>query len=338
MKALYPYPTLFGDVVVEVASVTIDDVPVKGRIDPDGRVIDLAGVERANWERATVEIVVTAPATEVADLTGSRAVAVAECGPANNRTSITLTPDEPAAGRWTGEIVLDREYWFGMAELRCGVTASVEGVKDRIVGWAGSWTLAFDDLPNRPSIGGAIRITWLDFDDPGERAYLRRYSDKYFYISVDPHEPHLFLNKGFEGLDALLGDRPRRRPADRALHDQTRASIADKTWTALFNAALDFVEVDDDDDDDGAHVPQWPDVEWQRVVLESLLASMYPDDSPEEALANAYAARHSKDAGGSLQELLAPAASTHARAPRLLRDGIRLLSNERVDDDEEESP
>lgn len=328
MKELYPYGTLFGDVVVEIRQVAIDDVAIKGRVDPDSRTIDLTGVERAEWERASFEVVVTAPASEVAELMDATAVAIVECGPANTRVAFEIKPEHPNVGRWTGELTLDREYWFGVAELRCGVAATVGGVPNRIVGWADSWTLAFDDLPNRPTIGGAIRITWLDFENPGDRAYLRRHADKYFYISVDPHEPQLFLNKGFAGLDALLGDRPRRGPADRALHDQTRASIADKTWTALFNAALDFVEVDEDDN------PEWPDVEWQRVVLESLLAAMYPDESLDEALVNAYGARHTKDAGGALQELLAPAASAQARAPRLLRDGIRLLSNELVEDEE----
>jgi hypothetical protein len=328
VKELYPYDVLFGDVVIEVRGVRIDDVPVNGRTDPDSRTVDLTGVERVDWERASIEILVTAPASEVANLVDDTTVAVLECGPSNNRTSFRLEPDFPGSGSWRGEITLEREYWFGVAELRCGVTATVDGVAKRIVGWANPWTVAFDDLPNRPTIGGAIKITWLDFENPGERAYLRRHADKYYYISVDPHEPHLFLNKGFGGLDALLGDRPRRGAADRALHDQTRASIADKTWTALFNAALDFVEVDDDG------LPQWPDVEWQRVVLESLLASMYPDESLDDALVNAYVARHTKESGGALQELLAPAASAQARAPRLLRDGIRLLSSELTEEEE----
>lgn len=328
MRELYPYETLFGDVIVEVRSVAVDDVPVPGRIHPDSRLIDLTSVERKDWERATFEVVVTAPAGEVAGLTDAVAVAIVECGPANNRIALQLEPEHPTIGRWIGEVTLDREYWFGLAKLRCGVTATVDGVAKRVVGWADTWSLGFDDLPARPMIGGAIQITWLDFENPGTRTYLRRHVDKYFYISVDPHEPQLFLNKGFAGLDALLGDRSRRAPADRALHDQTRASIADKTWTALFNAALDFVEVDDDE------IPQWPDVEWQRVVLESLLASMYPDKSLDEALVNAYAARHTKDAGGTLQELLAPASSARAKAPRLLRDGIRLLSDELVEDEE----
>ncbi|MGV0646749.1 hypothetical protein ABQE44_25525 [Mycolicibacterium sp. XJ2546] len=328
MKELYPYQTLFGDVIVQVRRVAIDDVPVRARIEPDSQTIDLTRVERADWERASFEVVVTAPASEIDGLPNATAIAILECGPANTRVAFELEPEHPTVGRWTGEVTLERDYWFGLAELRCGVAATVDGVPGRIVGWASTWNLAFDDLPDRPTVGGAIRITWLDFTNPGDRPYLRQHADKYFYISVDPHEPQLFLNKGFSGLDALLGDRPRRGPADRALHDQTRASIADKTWTALFNAALDFVDVDDEE------IPQWPDVEWQRVVLESLLASMYPDASLDEALSNAYVARHTKDAGGALQELLAPAASAQARAPRLLRDGIRLLSNELVEDEE----
>jgi hypothetical protein len=331
MKELYPYDTLFGDVSVTVKSVEIDDHEIAGRIHVDQRLVDFEGLDRAQWETARLDFEVAGPVAELAALDGASAVAILNCGPSNTRLSIALTADDASAGHWQGSFELVRDDWYGQAELRCGIVATVDDVANRIVGWADSWKLAFDDLPSRPTIGGSIQITWVDFKEPGDdRKYLRRHDDKYCYLSIDPHEPQLFLNKSFPGLEALLVDR-RRRAADKALHDQTRASIADKTWTALFNAALDFVELDEETDE-----PRWPDVEWQRTVLETLLASMYPDDAAEEALANAYTARHSTDAAGTLQELLAPAAGEQARAPRLLREGIRLLSNELSIEEEEQ--
>lgn len=330
MKALFPYRTLFGDVTADIVEIAIDDVGVSGRVDIDERRIALQGVGRASWDTVRLTVSVAGPAGELAEADNAVAVAVANCGPSNTRVSTVLEPDGATPGRWTGELSLDRHLWFGQAELRCGIVATVDGEDNRIIGWADTWTIGFDDLPNRPVIGGAIKITWLDFNNPGDdRTHLRRHTDKYLYLSIDPHEPQLFLNRGFDGLEALLVDRPNRRGADRALHDQTRASIADKTWSALFNTAIDSVEVDGDNN------PEWPEIPWQQVVLRSLLDQMYRDQSPDTALANAYEARRSPDAAGSLQERLAPAASAQARAPRLLRDGIRRLSHELATNDEE---
>lgn len=328
MKALFPYPTLFGDVsVVVVPEVVIDDQPVANRVDVDARSVDLHAIERVQWERARISIVVTAPATEIAEAEDAACVAVVNCRPSNNRSSVVLTPDKDTQGRWTGELELDRMYWYEQAEIRCGVVATVDDVANRVVGWAEPWTILFDDLPDRP-INGALKITWVDFADPGDdKSYLRDHTDNYVYLSIDPSEPQLFLNRGFDGLEALLADR-RRRHLDKALHDQTRASIADKVWTALFNAAIEAVEADADDR------PELPDTAWQRSVLEALLARMYPDKSAEEALEEAWNSMRTPDSAGVVQQLLAPASAVQAKAPRLLRDGIRVLSAELGNPDE----
>ncbi|MCO8127274.1 hypothetical protein NHL50_08640 [Acidimicrobiia bacterium EGI L10123] len=331
MKALFPYPTLFGDVTLSVTEVAIDDEPVAGRVDVDRRVVNLYGIDRAEWETARVSVVVSAPANEIEDADAPQCVAVTNCGPSNQRVSSILAPDGGTTGRWAGEILLEREYWYAHAELRAGVVATVDGAGHRVVGNSDTWTVMFDDLPNRP-VNGAIKITWVDFSDPGDdKQYLQKHSDNYVYLSIDPEEPQLFLNRSFDGLEQLLADR-RRRHLDRALHDQTRASIADKTWSALFNAAIESVEVDEETGE-----PTWPSVEWQRTVLEALLVRMYPDKAPEEALGNAWTARNTRDNPGTLQELLAPAAAVQARAPRLLRDGIRIIANELEADEEEQT-
>jgi hypothetical protein len=329
MKALFPYRTLFGDVNATIGEVAVDDVVVYDRIDFDQHTLSLHGINRAAWESARISLVVTAPAAEVSELDDVVCVAVANCSKSNHRIAVVLEPDPATAGRWSGELVLDRQYWYDTAEIRCGVVATVEGTSDRVVGWSEDWIIRFDDLPNRP-VNGAIKITWVDFADPGEnRLYLRQHTDQYVYLSIDPDEPQLFLNRGFDGLEQLLADRRRRR-FDRALHDLTRASIADKTWTALFNAALDAVEVDE-----ATSEPSWPDSDWQRTVLQALLARMYPERALDEALRDAWTTRHTPDSPGTLQQLLAPAASTQARAPRLLRDGIRVIANELEAEDEE---
>lgn len=329
MKALFPYATLFGDVTMTVTEITIDDEPVADRIDVDGRTINLHGIERAEWETARISLTAAAPANEITETEDPVCVAVMNCGPSNNRISTVLTPVQGSAGRWTGEVVVERAYWFAHAQLHVGVVATVESAPHRIIGTSEIWNVAFDDLPNRP-VNGAIKITWVNFDDPGEdKRYLIDHRDNYVYLSIDPEEPQLFLNRAFDGLEQLLADR-RRRHLDRALHDQTRASIADKTWTALFNAAIDAVEVDEETGE-----AAWPSVDWQRTVIEALLTRMYPNKAPEEALRDAWTARNTPDSPGMLQELLAPASAVQARAPRLLRDGIRSIATELETEEED---
>jgi hypothetical protein len=327
MKALFPYPTLFGDVTVTVGDVTIDDEVVGGRVDVDQRTVSLHGLSRSEWKTARISLVVAAPPSEIDEAKDVVCIAVVNCGPTNTRISVELEEDPASPGRWTGELELERDYWYSRADLRCAVVATVDDTGNRLIGEAEMWTLLFDDLPNRP-VNGAIKITWVDFDDPGDRTWLRRYTDNYVYLSIDPDEPQLFLNRGFDGLEQLLADR-RRRHLDRALHDQTRASIAQTTWTSLFNAAIGSVEADEETGD-----PAWPTGDWQRAVLEVLLARMYPDKSPDEALREAWSARSSPEGSGTLQALLGPAAAMQVRAPRLLRDGIRVMSHELENDEE----
>jgi hypothetical protein len=321
MKTLFPYPTLFGDVSLTVTEVAIDDQVINDRVDVDGRSVALHGVEKKQWEQVRLSVVVDAPAQEIVELDDVVCAVVLNCHYSNTRRSFTLTPDDTTSGRWMGEVLLDRQYWYGQAELRCGVIATVDAVEHRIVGWADNWALFFDDLPNRP-VNGALKITWVDFTNPGEdKVYLTALSDNYMYLSIDPLEPQLFLNSGFDGLQALLADR-KRRHLDKALHDQTRASIADKTWASLFNAAMESVAAGDNGE------PEWPETEWQRTVLQALLGRMYPDRTADDALDEAWTAMRTPESGGVVQQLLGPATAVQAKAPRLLRDGIRALSTE----------
>lgn len=321
MKALFPYQTLVGDVTLAVEHIRIDDKVAQHTVQLDERTIDLRDLEETDWEVAVITLVAKAPPSEIADRSETKCVALAECGYANNRVSALLTEDPSIRGLWKGHLELERAYWYAAAELRVHITGTVGGVSDRIIGSSELWWIQFNDLADRP-INGAIKITWVDFGDPDDdRAFLRKHQDNYAYLSIDPDEPQLLLNRGFAGLEQLLADR-RRRGLEKALHDQTRTSIADKTWFALFNAALAAVESNDD-----ASMPEWPTVDWQRKVLESLLARMYPEKDPEEALVEVWASYRSPDTSATVQEQVGPASNAHVRAPRLLREGIRSFAN-----------
>lgn len=329
MKALYPYDTLFGDVTLRVTDVEVDEMPLYGRVDADRREIDLTGIERKRWERARLEVAVSGPASELKSRRAPTAVAVLNCGPSNTRHAVTLQADESSPGRWSGAVELDREGWYGRAELRVVITATEQGVPHRIIGTADVWTVSFDDLPRGP-VTGSITIRWTDFASPEDDApYLTHFATDPWYLRIDPDVPTLFLNRGFQGLEALLMDRRRRPPSEQALHDHARASLAAGVWTSLFNASLDAVEVEVEEGD-----IQWPPEEWQRAALTALLGRMYENRSMEDALNEALIARRSPDGAAALHERLMAASAAQVSLPRLLRDGIRILSDEPEDVEE----
>jgi hypothetical protein len=237
MKTLFPYPVLFGDVDISIAEVAIDDEPVLGRINADSHEVDLSNLERRDWVAAQIMVSLSGPASELESYVDVVAVAVLNCGHSNTRTSLVLTRDDDTPGRWSGVVELERDHWYGRATLHSVIAATVDGVANRIIGTSVDWMVAFDDLPRLP-VTGSLTIRWIDFGNPEDDApYLRHYATDPWYLRIDPSEPVLFLNRGFEGLEALLTDRRRRPDAERALHNHARASLASEVWMTLFNAA-----------------------------------------------------------------------------------------------------
>jgi hypothetical protein len=326
VRTLYPYNVLVGDVRLSIGQVLVDGKPLSsGYINPDLLQIDFAGLESERWEQAAIEVAVSGPERELA---GSKvwqnpdAVLQLNCGYSNTRQAAVLTQDPHVPARWTGTVEMDRDDWFGRATLRAFVHATVDGTAHRIIGVSDDWTLSFDDLPASP-VHGSIRISWVDFENDGDRPYLKKFKHDPYYLRLDPEDPSLFLNRGFEGLEALLVDRRHRPGPEKALHDSTRGNIASDVWSAMFAAALDAVEVDLE-----TNLPDFPREAWREVVLKSLLARIYPDLSPHDALVTAVATRNSGEGSGDLFERLLPAAAGQVRLPQLLRKGIALLEKD----------
>jgi hypothetical protein len=326
MKWFYPYDTLFGDVASRLLRVTVDGDPLPSNlVDEDRHEIRLLDAERRDWHTVEMEVEIVGPAADVQEFIDAgadpKAVAILQSGPTNARLSVPLAPSEIEPSRWTGRVELERSNWFGRIEVRGVVVADVDGVPNRIIGSAPAWTIRLDDQP-APPITGAIRIVWDDFTAPEHLPVLRRYKEEPAFLHLDPGEPVLYLNRAFEGLHALLKDQRRRNPAEQALHDQTRATLATEAWNAMFNTAILAV----DQEDDG--VADWPESEWQKTALEILLAAMFPDKSPEDALAEIAAARTEREAGASVEQLLLPVVSAHVGVPRLLRGAIRRIGTD----------
>lgn len=325
MKWIYPYRTLFGDVTARIAAVTIDDEHIPSRlIDADRQEVELVDLERAGWTSARISVEVVGPKSELRDLADDgvepTAVVVLHCGPTNARVAQVLDADEHDPGHWYGTLDLSRGEWFGKIIMRAFLTAEVDGVANRIIGSAPDWTMHLDDLP-RPPVHGAITIRWDNFAAPEHFKALRQYDGEPAFLHLDPAEPVLYLNRGFDGLEPLLRDRRGRQAGEQALHDQTRATIAAESWAGLFNTALQAIDLEDEE-------PDWPTSDWQRTALELLLDRIYPEKGPEDAFQEVVTLLREADGGVAVQERLLPAISAQASVAKLLRGSINRLGTD----------
>lgn len=325
MITIFPYETLVGDVRVTVDLVTIDGKVLSANyIDPDLPEVAFRDLESDHWEEARIDVTVTAPSPELSghpNWVEPKAAVQMLCSHTNTRRVLPLNEDIHSPGRWHGTVALTRDEWYGRATMRALVAATVDGVEHRIIGSSETWGLSFDDLPPSP-VHGSIAVQWVDFANDVERG-LKKFSEDAHHLRLDPEAPVLYLNSGFEGLEALLGDRRRRPRAEQAMHDSTRVGIANDAWQAMFVTALDAVEIDPE-----TGMPEWPAESWRTVVLKTLFPRIYENLGPEDALIEAVQARRSGDGSGELLERLLPAAAKQVGASPLLRRGITLLEKE----------
>lgn len=326
MKVLYPYDTLVGDVDLFVRDAMIDgrSVPIDF-LEPERRLLAVAAVGRESWELATLAVEVTAPQTEVKEFIANgatpTAVALLHGGRTNMRSGTRLVPDPGNPARWTGKVEIDRPYWYGRLELGARIVAPVGGVTARVIGDATPWSVSLDDVP-RPPIRGNIPVRWDDFRNPTSLPELTRVADQPFFIHLDGDQPVVYLNDGFDGLRPLLEDRARRPKDAQVLHDQTRVTIATAAWTAMFESAIAAAA------ELGEHgEPELPNADWQRNVLEILLARMYEERTLEDALDESVRLLQQGDGYATVQSRLAAAVSEQIGGGRLLRASINRLDN-----------
>ena len=98
-----------------------------------------------------------------------------------------------------------------------------------------------------------------------------------YYLSITDATPTLFLNKSFDGLPELFSEDPRPRGERLTVAETVSASIAKSAWLAMFQTALHGIRVNENDEYD------WPEISWQKDVLEQILPHIYLDLSNEAA-------------------------------------------------------
>jgi hypothetical protein len=324
---LFPYPVLQTDPALRLSNPSVD-----GRAAPllprENRV-DLSALS-AGWKEARVNARVQVPVEELETI-GVRhyeVVLTLHCGPTNLRSTVTLeATGGEGSGQWTGSLDLPRMVIRDRASIYATVTGTVDGVAHR---WLGrSREIPVDLHPPRiPEItgGGQVPIVWRDFSkaDEGQNPIDPSLHDEMSFVDMSlPEGPVIYLNDRVPGLRRLLDVRTGRGRTERAVRETALDLIATPAMAAMANAALVAAGPAGRSGE-----AQWPDVDWQREVLRSVLPLMYPDRDPDAALGAAVLALTSAEEAQDVQSRLLGAASRLVKATHHLRGVIKTFEED----------
>ncbi|WP_128981592.1 hypothetical protein [Streptomyces roseicoloratus] len=318
MKSVYPYPTLFGDIELDILSVTVDgaaEFPYS-HVSRSERTVALHRSGRERWDYCTLRLRATLPDREIADgrWTDLACLATLTEKATNARTTTLL--EASADGSWSGTIDLHRSRHVDRATLGLVVVATVDGVAGRVIGTTErDWYL--DLKASTPVRQREIEIVEADFRE-GPDEWLRPYKDSPWIVETTGDVPTVHLNTGgVDGLVDLLGDSGG-SPAERMLREMVAGQIAQDAWTAMFHTAISDLDVDEDG------TPVMP-TGWREAVLRMMLPDVLPGRQPVDALYD-IAERRAKGFGwAELQTNIQYAAGKRSRITRKLTNAVRGL-------------
>ncbi|MEV7522233.1 hypothetical protein [Streptomyces sp. NPDC091371] len=319
MTAVFPYPTLFGDVESRVVSVSVDNRELPyAMISTVDRAVALHQAGRGVWDRARLRLSVSFPEAELRSGPWSDVVFLAVLAEkaTNARTTAVLRP--AADGTMQGTIELDSVSYLRRATLSVLVVATVEGVAGRLVGSAAQdWYV--DLKASTPARQREIEIVEVDFKE-GEQEWLRPYKESAWIVETTGDVPTVYLNTGaVEGLVETLGGSGG-SPVERMMRDLVATQIAQSAWTAMFHTAISDLDTDEDG------TPILPKG-WRESVLRSMLPDVLPGRQPTDALYE-IVERQAKGYGwAEIQTGVQFAAGRRSRATRNLTNAVRAVQN-----------
>ncbi|MFJ9941503.1 hypothetical protein [Streptomyces erythrochromogenes] len=319
MTAVFPYPTIFGDVELRVVSVSVDNRELPyAMISAADRAVALHQAGRGAWERARLRLSVTFPEAEIGSGPWSDVVFLAVLSEKATNARTTAVLSRSVDGTMQGAIELDSVAHLRRATLGVSVVATVEGVPGRLVGSAAQdWYV--DLKASTPARQREIEIVEVDFKE-GELEWLRPYKESAWIVETTGDVPTVYLNTGaVEGLIAALRGSGG-SPAERMLRDLAATQIAQDAWTAMFHTAVS----DLDTDEDGTPVlPRG----WRESVLRSMLPDVLPGRQPTDALYEIVERRTKGYGWAEIQTGVQFAAGRRSRATRNLTNAVRSVQN-----------
>jgi hypothetical protein len=323
---LFPYATLETDPTLSLSAPTVDGAPA-ALLAAEGRV-DLSDAP-TGWKEARLNVRAQVPVEELDSLgVGAyNVVLTLACGPTNLRSTAVLTRSGGAeSSQWTGAVSIPSTMIRDRATLYVTVTGTIDGVPNR---WLGASRPVVVDLhpPRIPEItGGQVPVIWRDFTktDDGQNPIDASLHDEQSYVDMSlPEGPVIYLNERVSGLRRLLDERTGRSHAERAIRELALDLVAAPCIIAMTNVALAASSPSDDRSE-----VQWPSLDWQRGVLETVLPLMYPDRDSEAALTTATRGQSSSEEAAEIQSRIASAASRLVKATQHVRGVIRHLEED----------
>jgi hypothetical protein len=317
MKPVFPYPTLFGAVDLEVVAVTLDgrDLPYT-QISKAERAVALHQAGRADWDVARLQVKAALPEQEFENGPWSEIVCLATLSESatNARSSARLTHGR--TGEWHGTIELLHDQHTDRATLALAVVGEVGGVPGRLIGAAESnWYV--DLKATSPRRQREVEIREVDFREGPEEG-LRPFKDSMWVVETAGEVPTVYLNTtGVEGLLELL-KATGGSPMEKLLRDTTSSQIAQDAWIAMFNSAISELDLDDDE------TPILPSG-WREPVLRMMLPDVLPGRQLTDALFDINDRRTSGSGWPELQTSIHYAAGKRSQITKKLTNAVRAV-------------
>lgn len=317
MRAVFPYPVVFGDVDLDVTAVTVDGVPLPyAQVSKTERTVALHQSGKEHWHAATLRLEAKLPTKEISEgpWEDVQCLAVLTESATNTRTVTSLS--DGAGGSYRGSIELARSAHLARATLSLAVVGTYDEIPGRLIGSTDRhWYV--DLKADTPTRQREIEIVEIDFRD-GAETWLRQFKDAPWLVDTSGETPKVLLNtSAVEGFTDILNSTG--GPAgERALRETMSSQIAQDAWTAMFHTAIASLELDEDG------TPQVPSG-WRGSVLTSMLPDVFPDRTPTDALYEINQRRTEGYSWSELQTRLQYAAGKRSQVPKRLTTAIRSV-------------
>jgi len=322
VKPVVSYPTLIGEVDLDVLSVAIDGQDLHySRVSKPERTVALHEVDRAHWESARLTLNATVPVRELDEgaWTNVSCLAVVTEKVTNARTTAVLT--RGSHGTWLGSVDLCHARHVRRASLSLTVVAEIDGVGGRVIG--GTEQAWFIDLTaSKPVRQRDVDIVEEDFRD-GPLAWLEAFKESAWIVDTSAEIPRVYLNTtAVEGLVELL-NASAGSGEEKLLREMAASQIAQDAWTAMFHSAVSNL----DKDEDGT--PLLPGG-WRDSVLRTMLPDVIPDRQLTDALYEIERQRSDGVGWSEIQTRIQYAAGRRSRLARTLTAAVRSVHQSEV--------
>lgn len=317
MRAAFPYPTLFGDVSLDVTAVSVDGAELPySHVSKVEQTVALHRTGREEWEVATLHLAAKLPEAELSEGPWVDPVCLAvlteKATNARSTTRLTRSPD----GSWRGSIELAHARHLNRASLGLTVVATLDDMAGRFIGAAEKdW---FVDLKvTTPVRQRDIEIVEIDFRE-GPHEWLHPFKESPWIVETTGDIPTVYLNtSAVEGLiDALHGTGG--SPEEKMLREMTASQVAQDAWTAMFHTAISDLDLDEDG------TPRMP-AGWREAVVRMMLPDVLPGRQLTDALFDINERRTKGFGWSELQTSVQYAAGRRSQITKKLTNAVRSV-------------